>query len=85
MDKAAKDIYNEKYYNSHCGQEYKRKNGWEEIFENYSDRIVREINPKKTLDVGCAIGFFVESLYDRGVDAYGIDTVSYTHLTLPTN
>lgn len=77
MDKAAKDIYNEKYYNSHCGQEYKRNNGWEEIFGNYSDRIVREINPKKTLDVGCAIGFFVESLYDRGVDAYGIDISDY--------
>ena len=77
MDKAEKNIYDEKYYNSHCGQEYKRNNGWKEIFGTYSDRIVKEINPKKTLDIGCVIGFFVESLYDRGVDAYGIDISDY--------
>ena len=33
MDKAEKNIYDEKYYNSHCGQEYKRNNGWKKSLE----------------------------------------------------
>lgn len=73
MDK----YYDEEYYKSHCGEEYEHGQGWEKIFANYADHIVKEINPKKTLDVGCAVGFLVEALADRGVDAYGIDISDY--------
>lgn len=69
--------YDKDYYKSHCGDEYVRGNGWEEVFGNFADRIVKEIAPKKTLDIGCAKGFLVEALHDRGVDAYGIDISEY--------
>ena len=72
--------YNEDYYtnyNSESGTEYAHGQGWEEVFGNYADRIVKEIHPERTLDVGCAIGFFVEALRDREVEAYGIDISEY--------
>ena len=31
----------------------------------------------KVLDIGCAKGFFVNDLVDKGIDAYGIDISSY--------
>lgn len=77
MSNNNKNYYDDNYYRSHCGDEYERGNGWEQIFGNYADRIVKEIAPKKTLDVGCAKGFFVEALRDRGVEAYGIDISDY--------
>lgn len=70
-------VYDKDYYKSHCGEEYERDKGWEKIFGNYADRIVKEINPMKTLDIGCAKGFLVEALRDRGVEAYGIDISEY--------
>lgn len=77
MSDKEKNYYDADYYRSHCGDEYERGHGWEEIFGNYADRIVKEINPRKTLDVGSAKGFFVEALRDRGVEAYGIDISDY--------
>ncbi len=74
------NYYNEEYYKNYAyanGMAYERGNGWEEIFGNHADRIVKEIAPKKTLDVGCAKGFLVEALRDRGVLAYGIDLSEY--------
>ena len=72
--------YDEEYYKNYAyanGMAYERGNGWEEVFGNHADRIVKEIAPKKTLDVGCAKGFLVEALRDRGVLAYGIDLSEY--------
>lgn len=77
MGSTGMNKYDETYYKSHCGEEYERGHGWEEVFGNYADRVVREIQPKRTLDIGCARGFFVEALCDRGVDAYGIDISEY--------
>ncbi len=70
-------VYNEDYYKSHCGENYERGNGWEEIFARQAERIVKELNPKNSLDVGCAAGYLVEGLRDRGVDAKGIDVSEY--------
>ena len=70
-------IYNEDYYRSHCGDCYERGNGWEEIFAGQSERIVKELAPKSVLDVGCASGYLVEGLRDRGVEAWGIDISEY--------
>lgn len=71
------NYYDKEYYESHCGDEYVRGNGWEEVFANHAEHIVKEIAPKKTLDIGCAKGFLVEALRDRGVEAYGIDISDY--------
>lgn len=70
-------VYDEIYYRSHCGDCYERGNGWEEIFAGQAERIVKELAPKKTLDVGCAVGYLVEGLRDRGVEAWGVDISDY--------
>lgn len=69
--------YNKDYYKSHCGDCYERGNGWEEVFARQAEYIVRDLNPKKTLDVGCAAGYLVEGLRDLGVEAYGVDVSEY--------
>ena len=70
-------VYNQDYYKSHCGDCYERGHGWEEIFARQAERIVNELSPKTVLDVGCAVGYLVEGLRDRGVDARGIDVSEY--------
>jgi len=50
---------------------------WLEFFGAIAERVVKEIRPKKAIDVGCAKGFLVETLRDRGVEAYGIDISEY--------
>lgn len=77
MSDNGKNYYDADYYKSHCGEDYERGHGWEETFGDYADRIIKEINPHKTLDVGCAKGYMVEALRDRGVEAYGIDVSEY--------
>lgn len=69
--------YDESYYKSHCGENYERNNGWEEIFARHASFIRKELNPRNVLDVGCAIGYLVEALRDQGTDADGIDISEY--------
>jgi methyltransferase family protein len=38
---------------------------------------VKDIQPRSALDAGCAMGFLVEALRDRGVDAFGFDLSEY--------
>src|SRR5262245_195872 len=57
---------------------YDRKHPeWLSFFGTIADHIVSEIKPRRVLDVGCAKGFLVESLRDRGVEAFGIDISEY--------
>jgi 2-polyprenyl-3-methyl-5-hydroxy-6-metoxy-1,4-benzoquinol methylase len=57
---------------------YSRENPyWLQFFGRVADGIIREIDPRSVLDIGCAKGFLVESLRDRGVEAYGFDVSSY--------
>src|SRR5665647_3929835 len=41
--------------------------------------------PSRILDVGCAAGWMAEALSADQHTVVGVDPVSYTHLTLPTN
>jgi len=57
---------------------YSRDNPfWLELFGRVADEIIRRLGPCNVLDVGCAKGFLVESLRDRGVEAYGFDISEY--------
>ena len=57
---------------------YTRENPhWLKFFGRVADELVRRLNPRTALDVGCAKGFLVESLRDRGVEAYGFDVSEY--------
>jgi len=42
-------------------------------FQVYADYIVKTYSPKSVLDFGCAKGYLVKALRDRGVEAYGYD------------
>lgn len=69
--------YDETYYRVGCGTPYERNQHWLTFFARIADAIVREINPSSVLDAGCAMGFLVEALRQRGVQAYGVDISEY--------
>jgi GT2 family glycosyltransferase len=66
------------YYFAHgCGHPYQRDETWLRLFENIAARIITDIHPRIVLDAGCAFGFLVEALRQRGVKAWGIDLSAY--------
>lgn len=71
------ELFNESYYKNCCGLDYSEESHWIKFFGNIADRIVADFNPKTVLDAGCAWGYLVSALRDRGVEAYGIDISSY--------
>jgi len=73
-DGAAFDAY---YFKHCCGRPYEHDDHWLTFFGGIADRIVADIQPKRVLDAGCAMGLLVETLRARGVEADGIDISSY--------
>jgi 2-polyprenyl-3-methyl-5-hydroxy-6-metoxy-1,4-benzoquinol methylase len=69
--------YGASYYQGYCGIPYERSEHWLTFFGNVADGIVRDIRPSSVLDAGCAMGFLVEALHRRGVDAWGVDVSEY--------
>jgi len=65
------------YYRHGCGRPYARDEAWLRFFGTIADRIVADIRPRRVLDAGCALGLLVETLRDRGVEAYGVDISPY--------
>jgi len=65
------------YYSHDCGLPYERTEEWLGLFARLADRIVEHLHPVRVLDVGCAKGFLVEALCERGVDAWGVDVSEY--------
>ena len=65
------------YYATSCGKPYCRNEEWLAFFGAIAGRIVAEIDPRRVLDAGCAMGLLVETLRQRGVDAFGIDLSAY--------
>ena len=72
------EIYNEEYYHNGCGPiPYEEPEHWVEFFGMIADRIVNDLHPRTVLDAGCAMGYLVAALRDRGVEAYGVDISEY--------
>ena len=72
------ELYGEEYYRTGCtrgdGPPYRKgEPTWEAFFGRVADEIVLSLEPKTVFDAGCAIGFLVEALWDRGVTAHGRD------------
>jgi SAM-dependent methyltransferase len=65
------------YYRHDCGIPYERNEHWLGFFAEVADGIVRTLHPSHVLDAGCAMGFLVEALVERAVDAHGIDVSEY--------
>ena len=66
-------LYNADYYKTGCGRDYSDLEFWSPVFERIADRIIEDFAPKTVLDAGCAYGYLVAALRDRGVQAFGID------------
>jgi GT2 family glycosyltransferase/2-polyprenyl-3-methyl-5-hydroxy-6-metoxy-1,4-benzoquinol methylase len=72
------DLYGEAYYRYHCGPVPLERNAvWLGRSGAIADHIVRSLKPRRVLDAGCAMGLLVESLWDKGVEASGIDISSF--------
>ena len=72
------EIYNEEYYHNGCGPiPYEEPEHWVEFFGMIADHIVNDLHPRAVLDAGCAMGYLVAALRDRGVEAYGVDISEY--------
>ena len=65
--------YDKLYYENYNGMAYGRTPEWLAFFDKISEQVIETLSPNTVLDVGCAYGILVETLRDRGVDAYGID------------
>jgi 2-polyprenyl-3-methyl-5-hydroxy-6-metoxy-1,4-benzoquinol methylase/glycosyltransferase involved in cell wall biosynthesis len=80
------ELYDKEYYEKHYDPPYKRSEvRWLNFFNHIADELVRSLKPRTMLDVGCAIGFLVEALWRRGVQAYGIDLSNYAIHQVPEN
>jgi SAM-dependent methyltransferase len=64
-------------YSEETGMPYERSEAWLALFGAMADHIRTAIAPRTVLDAGCAKGFLVEALRDRGVEAYGVDISDY--------
>ncbi len=69
--------FGEFYYRHDCGIPYERNEHWLGFFAEAAEGIVRSLHPSSGLDAGCSMGFLVEALRQRGVDAWGIDVSEY--------
>lgn len=70
-------FYDENYYASGCGPVYRRDDHWMTFFGGIAQKMVEGIQPGTVLDAGCAMGFLVEQLRGRGVEAWGVDISAY--------
>jgi len=73
----ASGLYDAYYFATGCGRPYRRDEEWLRFFGSVADRIMRDVRPSSVLDVGCAMGFLVEALRQRGVEAFGVDISEY--------
>jgi 2-polyprenyl-3-methyl-5-hydroxy-6-metoxy-1,4-benzoquinol methylase len=74
---AASERYGRDYFVNYTHIPYERSEHWLKQFAGFADNIVRDFQPHTVLDAGCAMGFLVEALRDRGVEAEGIDISEY--------
>ncbi len=79
--RGASELYDASYYAHYYSEgdrvAYERREPWLSFFAAVAERIVADIAPSSALDIGCAHGFLVEALRDRGVDASGFDVSEF--------
>jgi 2-polyprenyl-3-methyl-5-hydroxy-6-metoxy-1,4-benzoquinol methylase len=78
MDSESNASSFDRYYYEHgLGKPYERNEDWLRFFDIIAQKIATEIQPKTVLDAGCAMGFLVESLRKKDIEAWGIDISEY--------
>jgi cellulose synthase/poly-beta-1,6-N-acetylglucosamine synthase-like glycosyltransferase/glycosyltransferase involved in cell wall biosynthesis len=66
--------YDAEYYRTGCGPKpYEHNEYWLRFFGAVADALIEYLKPQTAFDAGCALGFLVETLRDRGVQAWGAD------------
>jgi SAM-dependent methyltransferase len=65
-------LYGRWYYDTYTVP-YEDNAHWKAFFGGVADAIVSQLAPRTVLDAGCAKGFLVAALRDRGVEATGFD------------
>ncbi len=82
--RADRELFGEQYFRQYGAWSlpsgavpYDRDGPWPALFSGIADQIVRSLRPRRVLDAGCAMGFLVEALWDRGVEAKGIDVSEF--------
>jgi SAM-dependent methyltransferase len=76
-------LYGRWYYDTYTVPYDEQSEHWRQFFGGVADRIVAELAPKTALDAGCAKGFLVGALRERGVDAEGFDISEYAVSDVP--
>jgi len=72
------DLYGEEYFRRHCGPvPLERSLVWLGRAGAIADQMIRSLKPRTVLDAGCAMGLLVECLWDKGIEATGIDISAY--------
>src|SRR5262245_13552849 len=68
------ELYDAYYYATGCGLpcNHEEKH-WPNFFGAIAERILADFKPRFILDAGCALGFLVQALRQRGAEAFGID------------
>ncbi len=76
-DNRAASLYDGYYFATSWGHPYEGSEDLLRFFAGVADRIVGDIGPASVMDAGCAIGYMVEALRGRGVEAFGVDVSEY--------
>lgn len=77
MEQLYNSYFFNEFYEKEGGGNYMNKEVWHPHFENIAEKIIANFSPKTVLDAGCACGYLVEALRNRGVEAYGVDISNY--------
>jgi GT2 family glycosyltransferase/2-polyprenyl-3-methyl-5-hydroxy-6-metoxy-1,4-benzoquinol methylase len=70
-------LFDVEFFRKDCGRDYADADHWSSFFSKIADNIVETFNPKTVLEAGCAFGYLVEALRNKGVEAYGFDISEY--------
>jgi SAM-dependent methyltransferase len=76
--------YADVYYRHYAGPPYTYDEPhWKSFFGTIADTLVAVLHPSTTYDAGCAKGFLVRALAERGVDARGGDLSEFAIAEAP--
>jgi hypothetical protein len=64
-------LFDAYYYDHNCGVSYGKRQEWLAAYNRIADAIIRDINPKTMLDAGCAYGYMIEVMRQRGIECWG--------------
>lgn len=77
-------LYGRWYYDTYTVP-YDDNEHWQGFFDGVAAAIVAQLNPRTVLDAGCAKGFLVAALRERGVDAVGFDLSEFAISDAPAS